>query len=190
MSDGLRGDKVRLAALIEEDAETIATWQEDTDLLRRLDAQAAAPKSPAQLRRWLGQRQERPDGYLFAVRPVDGAILLGYAELDGILWTHRTAWLSIVIGPRDHWGRGFGQEAMRLLLWFAFAELNLHRVQLTVFADNERAIRLYEGLGFRREGAFREFVQRDAARQDMLLYGLLASEWREGRAAGDRPTGA
>jgi RimJ/RimL family protein N-acetyltransferase len=183
MSEGLRGGTVRLAALGEEDLDAIAAWQEDTDLLRRLDAQAAAPKGVAQLRRWLSERQERPDGYLFAIRPVDGAGLLGYAELDGILWTHRTSWLSIVVGPRDHWGRGFGGEAMRLLLWFAFAELNLHRVQLTVFADNARAIRLYESLGFRREGAFRQFLERDGVRQDMLLYGLLASEWRAGAGA-------
>lgn len=180
MINGLQGDKVRLTALAEEDLEAIAAWQDDTDLLRRFDAQAAAPKGQAQLRQWLRQRQERPDGYLFAVRAVDGAELLGYAEIDGILWPHRAGWLSIVIAPREHWGRGFGREAMHLLLWFAFAELNLHRVQLTVFADNARAISLYEGLGFQREGVFREFLARDGGRQDMLLYGLLAREWRQG----------
>jgi RimJ/RimL family protein N-acetyltransferase len=189
MIDGLRGDKVRLTALTEEDLEVIAAWQDDTDLLRRLDAQAAAPRGLAQLRQWLRQRQERPDGYLFAVRAVDGAGLLGYAELDGILWPHRAGWLSLVIAPRDHWGRGFGREAMRLALWFAFAELNLHRVQLTVFAQNTRAIRLYEGLGFQREGAFREFLERDGERQDMLLYGLLAREWQDGARAEPTPAG-
>jgi RimJ/RimL family protein N-acetyltransferase len=57
-------------------------------------------------------------------------------------------------------------------------ELNLHRVQLTVFSYNERAIALYEKLGFQREGVYREFIQRDGRRYDMYLYGLLRREWK------------
>lgn len=59
------------------------------------------------------------------------------------------------------------------------AELNLYRLQRTVFSYNERAIRLYERCGFQREGAYRELLQRDGERYDMLLYGLLAHEWRQ-----------
>ena len=59
----------------------------------------------------------------------------------------------------------------------AFGELNLHRVQLTVFAYNERAIALYEKLGFVREGVYREFMACDGVRYDMYLYGLLRREW-------------
>jgi RimJ/RimL family protein N-acetyltransferase len=70
---------------------------------------------------------------------------------------------------------------MRLLLHFAFGELNLRRVQLTVFSYNAAAIRLYEKLGFRREGAFREFVQRDGQLYDLYLYGLLRREWEASR---------
>ena len=55
--------------------------------------------------------------------------------------------------------------------------MNLHRVQLTVFAYNERALALYERLGFQREGVYREFIQRDGVRYDMYLYGLLRREW-------------
>ena len=66
---------------------------------------------------------------------------------------------------------------MRLLLDYAFGELNLHRFQLTVFAYNERASALYEKLGFVREGVFREFLLRDGTRYDMYLYGLLRREW-------------
>ena len=63
---------------------------------------------------------------------------------------------------------------------FAFDELNLHRVQLTVFSYNERAIALYEKLGFQREGVYREHLQRDGRRYDMYLYGLLRHEWEKG----------
>ncbi len=64
-----------------------------------------------------------------------------------------------------------------LILKYGFNELNLHRIQLTVFEYNERGIALYEKLGFRREGVFREFMLREGRRYDMYLYGLLRREW-------------
>jgi RimJ/RimL family protein N-acetyltransferase len=66
---------------------------------------------------------------------------------------------------------------MRLLVDYAFTDLNLYRLQLTVLAYNDRAIRLYERIGFKHEGTFREFGERDGSRYDMRLYGLLLPEW-------------
>ena len=85
--------------------------------------------------------------------------------------------MSIGLGDSANWGKGYGNEATRLALGFAFNELNLHRVQLTVFDYNSRAIHLYEKLGFQQEGIYREFLQRDGRRFDMYLYGLLGHEW-------------
>ena len=86
-------------------------------------------------------------------------------------------WVAIAFGDEANRGKGYGYEAMQLLLKFAFHELNLHRVQLTVFEYNIRAIRLYEKMGFVREGTQREFLQRDGRRYDMYFYGLLVHEW-------------
>ena len=102
--------------------------------------------------------------------------LLGYIELDGILWNQGTSWVSIALGEAEQRGHGFGSEALTLALRFAFDELNLRRVQLTVFSYNTRAIATYERLGFTREGTFREALQRDGQPYDMLLYGLLRRE--------------
>jgi RimJ/RimL family protein N-acetyltransferase len=66
---------------------------------------------------------------------------------------------------------------MTLALDFAFKELNLHRIQLTVYSYNTRAIRMYEKLGFQLEGNYREYLLRDGQHYDMLLYGLLSHEW-------------
>ncbi|WP_327991879.1 GNAT family protein [Heyndrickxia sporothermodurans] len=74
-------------------------------------------------------------------------------------------------------GKGFGYEAMELALDFAFYELNLNRVQLTVFDYNQSAISLYKKLGFQQEGSYREFIHRNGKRHDMLLFGLLKREW-------------
>ena len=101
---------------------------------------------------WLDDTHKSTDTFLFAIRALDNDELIGYVELDGILWPHRVSGASIAIGEAKHWGKGYGYEVMQLVLRFAFDELNLHRVQLTVFSYNERAIALYEKLGFHREG--------------------------------------
>jgi RimJ/RimL family protein N-acetyltransferase len=89
--------------------------------------------------------------------------------------------LGIGIGERTLWGQGYGFEASQLALEFAFHELNLHRVQVTVFSYNKRSQALFEKLGFRQEGVFREFLERDGQRHDMFLYGLLRQEWQAQR---------
>ena len=81
----------------------------------------------------LEDQEKNKDIYLFAIRPIDDNILLGYVELDGFLWAHQNCWLSIGLGDRKNWGKGYGREATELILRFGFHELNLHRIQLTVF---------------------------------------------------------
>lgn len=173
----LHGTRVRLTALNSSDLQTIARWHQNGEFLRLFDARPAHPKSEAELTRWLEEGHKETNAFLFAIRPPDGDDLIGYIELDGIVWAHQVGWLAIGIGDSANRGRGYGYEAAQLVLQFAFHELNLHRLQLTVFDYNERAIALYEKLGFRREGSFREFLQRDGRRYDMHLYGLLRREW-------------
>ena len=175
----LQGTTIRMTALTKADLPSLAAWFADAGFLRLYDAVVAVPLSEDDLaKRFVGPQGE-DHTYRFAVRPLDGEKLLGFVELDGILWSHGVAGLSIAIGDRANWGKGIGHEALRLALDFAFREVNLHRVQLTVFEYNQRAIALYEKTGFRREGTFREFLQRDGQRYDMHLYGLLRAEWKD-----------
>lgn len=177
----LCGARVRLAPPIADDAPSIARWHADAEFLRLFDARPAYPQSEAELARWLEDRRREEGTYFFAMRPLDGDELLGIVELDGIMWPHRHAWLSIAIGEARNRGRGYGADALALILRFAFDELNLHRVQLSVFSYNQPAIALYEKLGFIREGAYREHLRRDGAWYDMYLYGMLRHEWEAAR---------
>lgn len=178
LSNPLAGQNLRLTAFNSNDLPILARWYQDGDFLRLLDVRPAYPQPEAILAQWLEDRQKATDAFIFAVRTLVNNTLVGYVELDGILWTHQVSWVSIGIGDQAYWGRGYGYEAMQLAITFAFQELNLHRLQLTVFSYNDRAIALYEKLGFRREGIYREFVQRDGDRHDMYLYGLLRQEWQ------------
>ncbi|NWF69522.1 MAG: GNAT family N-acetyltransferase [Chloroflexi bacterium] len=171
----LLGARVRLTAIRAEDTPTVARWYEDSTFGRMIDAAPAYPRTETQVSRFM-QEETGKDSFAFAVRPLDDDRLLGFVDLSGILWTHGVAWLGIGFGP-EHQGKGYGYETMKLVLDFGFGELNLHRIQLTVFSYNTRARALYEKLGFQREGLYREMLHRDGQRYDVLLYGLLRREW-------------
>jgi RimJ/RimL family protein N-acetyltransferase len=179
----LQGERVRLTALMTNDLPEIARWHEDAGFSRMFDARPAAPRTASTLESWLEDYARSNNSFLFAIRPLRSDELLGFTELEGILWPHQHAWLSIAIGDPARQGQGYGAEAIGLALQFAFQELNLYRVQLTVFSYNQRAIALYEKLGFRREGTYREHLQRDGQRHDMYLYGMLRPEWLALQAA-------
>lgn len=171
------GTRVRLTAVEPRDMSTITRWYGDGRFMRLYDADAAMPKTEREVTDTITAQQKSKTTFVFAMRPLERDTLFGYVELDGILWPQGTGWIAIAIGDEAQRGQGYGTEAMRLLIDFAFGELNLRRVQLTVFGYNTAAIALYERIGFTREGAFREFVRRDGQMHDMLLYGLLRREW-------------
>ena len=174
----LRGEQVRLAAPTSADLPTITAWWADPDFLRLYNTAPAVPRNEDQLSRRFDFSQTSNEVFLFAIRPLDDESLLGLLEFDGVDWSNRTAFVSIGLGRAEHRGRGYGADAMRVGLRFAFHELNLHRVCLTVFSYNAPAIALYERLGFVREGVYREHIERDGQRYDLIFYGLLRHEWK------------
>ncbi|MDA8343951.1 MAG: GNAT family protein [Thermaerobacter sp.] len=177
MTDPLKGTRIFLTSFLDEDVAQMNAWREDGEYLRLLDAEPAYPGMPSAFTQLLGAAKSG-FAFPFALRSIEDRRMVGYASLDGILWSQGSAWLTLAIGRKEDRGKGYGREAMDLLLDFAFDELNLRRVSLTVFSYNAPAIRLYEGLGFVREGSFREFLARDGALHDMHLYGMLRREWR------------
>jgi RimJ/RimL family protein N-acetyltransferase len=175
---------VRLTGLEKEDARTFSSWHNDAGFLRLVDAELARPRSQDDILKSFEEWEKDPKTVAFAVRPLDADDLLVVVTLDGILFQHGVCWLGMGMGDRDLWGKGYGSEAMALTLKYAFNELNLHRVQTSVFEYNLRSIAMCEGQGFRREGVYREFMQRDGRRYDMYLFGLLRREWEALNQAG------
>ncbi|NBI29649.1 GNAT family N-acetyltransferase [Chengkuizengella marina] len=171
------GDKLKLTAIRESDISDLLKWYEDADFLNFFTAEAAFPKQASEIKKWIDSSNSNE--YRFAVRLIDVEQIIGIIELDGILWNHRTAWITMAIGDKEYWSKGFGTEMLTLALRYSFRELNLYRLQLTVFSYNERAITLYEKLRFKKEGVYREFLERDGKRYDMFLYGLLKDEYNQ-----------
>lgn len=173
------GKKVRLTAFKREDLPIITGWYRHSDFIRMYEGGVAGPRTDDQWQKWYQNLDSTQDSYSFAIRPIDDERIIGMIDINGILWNQGSAWMAIAIGEPSNQGKGYGSEAIRLMLAFAFQELNLHRVQLTVFEYNQRAIEVYEKLGFVREGVFRQAIHRDGQRLDMLLYGILRPEWEQ-----------
>ena len=89
---------------------------------------------------------------------------------------------GIGIGERSDWGKGYGTDAMRLILRYAFIELNLYRVSLDALGSNARAIRSYEKCGFVREGELRDAARYDGQYVGEVYMGILRDEWEQRNA--------
>jgi RimJ/RimL family protein N-acetyltransferase len=94
-------------------------------------------------------------------------------------WPAGDAFVGLGIGDTEYWSKGYGTDSMHVLLRFAFTELNLQRVTLSVFEYNPRAIRSYEKAGFRHEGRMRKVLNKEGRRWDVLYMGILREEWLE-----------
>ena len=167
------GTKVKLTALAPGDSETLRAWINDRDLV--LNNAPYRPVHAEQHEAWFAGAEQRADAVIFAIRVVDGDRLIGTCQLLHIHPVHRNAELQIRIGEADARGQGHGSEAVRLLLDFAFRDLNLHRVYLNVFASNAAAIRAYEKSGFVQEGVAREAAFIDGRFVDVVQMAALAS---------------
>jgi RimJ/RimL family protein N-acetyltransferase len=118
------------------------------------------------------------DDLVLALCERDGGRLLGVVGLHAVDRENRHAQLGIFVGEPADWNRGFGTEATRLVVEHAFTGLGLNRVWLHVFPDNAPAVRVYEKLGFRREGLLRQHQRRGGAWLDVLVMAMLRSEWQ------------
>ena len=107
--------------------------------------------------------------------------LIGLTTFSNLDPDNGSVLFHITIGEPDAWGQGYGTEATGLMLQLAFERIGLHRVGLSVFSFNERAIRSYQKSGFRLEGRAREAITRDGERFDELTMGVLAEEWLASR---------
>ena len=176
-----QGELVRLSI---EDPETQsvvhARWGRDSEYLRLLDSDSASMWSAKKFKEWFDEELKKDsfNQITFHIHTLEDDRLIGFIGLGDIEWNNGDAWVGIGIGEREYWGKGYGTDAMRTLLRYAFTELNLHRINLGAFVYNPRAIRSYEKAGFTVEGYEREALHRDGNYTDSIYMGILREEWQ------------
>ena len=179
----LEGNLVRLT--VEEPAVSavaFAHWSHDSEYLRLLDSSPTNLFSEKQLIDWIQKDQEKepPAFYTFQIRTLEDDCLVGFIGLDGTAFPHGDMFVGIGLGEREFWGRGYGTDAMKVILRFAFHEMNLRRISLNTFEYNPRAIRSYEKAGFIHEGRVKKYLWREGQRWDLIYMGILREEWDAG----------
>jgi RimJ/RimL family protein N-acetyltransferase len=151
-------------------------WYADPEVARLTRYQPTA-LSADEIRRFFYSRILGTDFLAMAIHVRETDRLVGtcaFSQLDG---DNGSTLYHITIGEHDAWGKGYGTEATELMLAHAFTRLPLHRVALTVFEFNTRAVRAYEKCGFVVEGRAREAIYRDGRYWDEIHMSVLAEEW-------------
>jgi RimJ/RimL family protein N-acetyltransferase len=168
--EGVEGTRIRLSPIRAKDAPALFRWINDRALV--VFNAGFHPVHASQHAAWMRSVAGRPDLVVFAIRRKRGDALIGVCQLHSISAVHRSAELQIRIGEAASRGRGYGVEAVRLLLEFAFRDLNLHRVWLRVFGTNRRALKTYAAAGFAREGLMRDAAFIDGRYVDVVIMGV------------------
>jgi RimJ/RimL family protein N-acetyltransferase len=122
---------------------------------------------------WIRKKMQFSNAELqLAICLTEGQEHIGNIHLRNIDWMSRTAETGVFIGESKYWSKGYGGQAMRLLLRHAFNDLGLLRVWLTVFDDNVRAIRSYEKCGFVVEGTLRKHAFKLGRFKNLVYMGI------------------
>lgn len=174
----INGERIRFRGMERSDLPRFVDWVNDSDVRRGISS--FLPMSMAREERWFEDMLKKPiEEHPFAMEIRDGEkwVLAGSVGLMHIDWISRKAEIGIMIGEKRYWNKGYGTEAMRLILQHGFETLNLHRLYLRVFSDNLGAIRAYEKAGFVHEARMREAHFADGEYKDDLMMSLLRPEW-------------
>lgn len=183
----IRGERVLLRRPGPDDLTAVRHWYADPELARLTRYQTRA-MSDAEVDLFFRSRLLSPDALAYSILELPTERLVGFVTFSALDADNGSVLFHITIGERDAWNRGFGTDTTRLMLGHAFDQLHLHRVGLTVFEFNERAIRSYEKAGFRVEGRLREAVRRDGRYWDEIQMGVLRDEWLAARARAREPS--
>lgn len=184
----LEGPRVRLRSFELSDVSEIMKYWNKVELRRLLGSLDRGPVARSEEEDWIRstwkQRQERK-AYTFAVETTADSKLIGGTGIFSIEWTSRSAEAGISIYNPEYWGKGYGVDALNLVLGFAFQDLNLSRVGLEVFDFNKRAYKCYLKVGFKETGRRRKARFIEGHYHDSVMMDILNEEWqRKNRLTG------
>ena len=169
----IHGDRITLRAVEREDLSDYVRWLNDPVVLEYFGNQV--PLALVQEEKWYDDMLRDPSLRAFAVE-FEGQHVgnAGFGNIDG---RNASAEVGLFIGSPEMWDRGLGSDVLKTLVRFGFEQMNLNRIYLQVFAGNQRAIHLYEKVGFRHEGRWRQAGFRHGRYHDLLWMSVLREEW-------------
>ena len=172
-----QGHAVYLRRLEQSDLERTLRWVNQPEIFVMMGV--FGPRTSVAQQRWYEEVAVSQTNLVFAVCLLDGGEHIGNVSLFDIDFRNRNAGLTIALPDRAHQGEGLGREAVGLLCRYGFDYLNLHRIYCKT--DNVHAGKMYERLGFVREGVLRQQAFRFGEFVDKVVYGVLRNEFHEAK---------
>lgn len=179
------GEKIYLRPFEHSDLEHLRGWYNDPELRGLICV--TEPYSAAKAEQWYENLCKDDNRIWFAIALKENDRVVGECGLLRMFSPWRTTDLTMIVGEREARGKGYGTEAIRLLLDYAFGYLGFHRVSIGVAGFNDAAIRFYEKNGFKREGIERDGYYYNHRFFDFVMMGILEDEYRHmvGNRAGE-----
>lgn len=175
----LKGNKVKLGPVKREFIDYYLKWMNDPELTQYL--MMYRPLTREMEEDWFNSLKNREDFFIFAIllfNQDEIEKLLGNCSID-VDWKNRVGTCGIIIGEKAYQGKGYGTEAMELLVNYGFNTLNLNRIQLETFSFNIRALKSYQKVGFKEEGIRRQAIYVNGGYRDAIMLGILKNEWHK-----------
>jgi ribosomal-protein-alanine N-acetyltransferase len=158
MNRFIEGETIYLRAIEATDAgDRYLSWMNDEEVTKGL-ASGVFPTTLDDLKKYIQNITSTRNAVMFAVCDKQNDLHVGNIKLDNFDWVNRTCELGLLLGDQSYWGKGVGTQVMELTLQYAFHQLNIRKVVLAVYANNPGAIRLYEKVGFQKEGCLRDQI--------------------------------
>ena len=171
----MQSDYIRLRPMQKADAPLLYQWITNRELV--IHNAPYFPVSESDHDAWIERMMTKcSDLVIFVIEELESGRAIGTCQLVNINWIHRSAELQIRIGDSADQNRGIGSDAVNILCEFGYKDLNLHRIYLHVFANNNRAIRAYEKTSFKHEGLMRQAAFLNGERQDVVVMGRLKND--------------
>lgn len=171
----LESERLIFRPLEEGDAEAGYRWINDPDIRRYLVSYL--PVTFEEERQFMRGDKRKGNEVALAMIEKSTGRHIGGAGLHNINWRHRRATFGFLIGEKDSHGKGYGTEAMRTILGYAFGTLNLAKVKSVAAAVNTPSIRCHQKCGFVRAGYSRREFFVDGNWEDMIVFEIFAEDW-------------
>ncbi|WP_377890191.1 GNAT family N-acetyltransferase [Alkalihalobacillus sp. R86527] len=172
--------RIHLRKVTENDADLYHTWRSNSEVMKNTSPELdvyTVKETEAFIQSIINSDTSKS----YMIQTSENDTPIGIVSLINIDLKNRNAECIIDIGNVDYWGKGYGTEAMNVLLEYSFCELNLHKITLRVFSYNERAIKLYERLGFDKEGEQKEQLFRDGKWHGIILMAVFQESYLAGK---------
>lgn len=164
------GEKVCLRAYKEEDIPKAAAFVNDKELKKLLVTNVPFPMTIWEEADWVkSQKSSRSGEYNFAIEDLETKQYIGGCGINEVNWLTRVAVVGIMIGDKNYWGKGYGTDAMKVLMKFIFEEMNMNKIRLGTFSFNERAIKSYKKCGFEIEGVLKNEIFKEGKYYDEII---------------------